>query len=277
MPGAAGKGGAGAALSVERGSEDDGNVEGDKGWTRHYFIAIIPSAMPLRGKMQHRRNSDVLLDLLTLDGCDVLDVGSGDGTLCRLMARRGARVTGLECSPRQLAAARAEQPVAGETYVAGVAQQLPFPSGCMDAVVFFNSLHHVPPAFQDQALAEAARVLRSEGLLYLSEPLAQGPFFELLRPIDDETEVRALAYRAICDAARHGLMLLREETYVHTVRHADFESFRTRVVAANAERDAIFTALDQDLRQAFERLGQPSADGGRIFEQPTRANLLRKA
>lgn len=226
--------------------------------------------------MEYRRNSDVLLDLLAMAGRDVVDIGSGDGALCRLMARHGATVLGIECGSRQLAMARAAQPVGSEVYVAGVAQALPLPADRMDIVVFSNSLHHVPQRFQDHALAEAARVLRTGGLIYVSEPLAEGPFFELVRAIDDETAVRAGAYAAIRNAGTHGLAAQRELAYIHTVRHGDFEAFRTRVVAANAEREAAFAARDLELRRAFERLGQRSVEGGRIFEQPTRVNLLRK-
>ena len=45
---------------------------------------------------------------------------------------------------------------------------------------------------------ELARVVRE--LVYIAEPLPAGEFFELLRPVDDETEVRANAQRAIAEA-----------------------------------------------------------------------------
>lgn len=230
--------------------------------------------------MDYRRNSDVLLETLnaagTLAGMRVLDVGSGDGALSRLMAKAGAHVTGVECSPRQLAKARAAETVADETFVEGVAQSLPALDGSVDAVVFFNSLHHVPVDAQAQGLAEAARVLKPGGMVYVSEPVAEGAFFDLVRPIDDETEVRAAAYAQLGQAASLGLHPEAEFFYIHIVRQNDYEAFRDRIISANAEREARFAELDAPMREAFTRLGKAAPDGAMTFEQKMRVNLLRK-
>lgn len=154
-----------------------------------------------------------------------------------------------------------------------VAEELSAADSSVDIVVFFNSLHHVPLAGQERALAEAARVLKPGGLLYISEPVAAGSFFELVKPVDDETKVRAHAYDVLKAAA--GFDHEREITYVHTVRHRDFEAFRERVISANAEREAIFAERDALLRRLYEELGTPGEDG-LSFDQPTRVNLLRR-
>ena len=121
-----------------------------------------------------RDGADVVRESLTLKGARVLDVGCGDGTLVRMMAREGAKVIGLEISEDQLVRARTASPVADETYRVGRAEALPFDDNAFDIVVIFNSLHHVPVAAQDKALAESARVLKSGGFLFVMEPLAQG-------------------------------------------------------------------------------------------------------
>lgn len=49
----------------------------------------------------------LILDLLgPVQGPRILDVGCGDGVLAVALARRGARVTGLDADPRVLAATR---------------------------------------------------------------------------------------------------------------------------------------------------------------------------
>lgn len=226
--------------------------------------------------MERKRNSDVLLETLDLSGKRVIDVGCGDGGLARLMARNGAaEVLGVECNANQLARARAAEPAEGVRYVEGVGQDLPAEDGGTDIVVFFNSLHHIPVAAQDAALAEAARVLKPAGVVYVCEPVAEGTHFEVVRPVDDETEVRARAYEAIKAAGRHGLTEEAERTYIHTVRHRDFESFRDRISSANEERLRIFAEREAELRALFERLATP-CEGGFCFDQPMRVNLLRK-
>lgn len=222
-----------------------------------------------------RRNSEVLLEKLAVAGKTVVDVGSGDGANARLMAKNGATVIGLECQPRQMAKARAAEPVPAITYIDAGAEAMPLADSSADLVVFFNSLHHVPPEHMDRALAEAARVLKPGGTLFVSEPLAEGVFFEMVRPIEDETRVRALAYDAMRAARRHGLAMAGESVHANPVLFKNFEAWRDRVASANPEREAIFDSLDRTLRESFERLGRKTPDGT-AFEQPTRVNLLTK-
>jgi SAM-dependent methyltransferase len=220
---------------------------------------------------------DVLEQLLPAGAPVVVDVGCGDGALVRWLARRGARAVGVEVASEPLARARAHAPVAGERYERGGAEALPLRDGEADVVVFANSLHHVPVESLDAALAEAARVLRPGGLLYVQEPLAEGAYFELLRPVDDETAVRAAAHAAIGRAGRHGLVHERELRFDSEVVHDGFGSFRDRVVLADAARAAALEGLDADLRERFERTARRDPDGGFRFRQPMRVDVLRRA
>lgn len=224
--------------------------------------------------MDRRRNADVIVETLALEGKRVIDVGCGDGHLVRHMARHGARVLGVECSPRQLAKARAAQPVADERIVEGVGQALPAGECSADVVVFFNSLHHIPADFMAPALAEARRVLVPGGLVYVSEPLAEGVFYQVCRPIDDEAEVRALAHAALTGV--EGFAQQDEFRYLHTVRMASYEAFRDRIISANEEREARFAHMDAEMRALFADKARPDGEGGFLFDQPMRVNLLRK-
>ncbi|MDH3593339.1 MAG: class I SAM-dependent methyltransferase [Rhodospirillales bacterium] len=214
---------------------------------------------------------------LPLKGARVADIGCGDGSLARFMTREGATVTGIEPSERQLARARAAEPTGGETYLQGVAEHLPFEDESLDAAVFFNSLHHVPVEGQARALAEAARVVRTGGLIYVQEPLAAGPHFELVRPIEDETVVRAKAEEAIEATVAAGLLVQDLElVYEAPYKIADFEAFKAGVIAVDEGRRPRFEAMEEDLRTAFEALAERRDDGYWLF-QPARLNLLRKA
>ena len=225
--------------------------------------------------MEYKQNADVLVETLDLRDRDVIDVGCGVGHLTRLMAENGARVVGLECNTAQLEKARTADPVADESFVDGIAEELPLAEDSVDIVVFSNSLHHVPIGGQAKALQEAARVLRGGGLVYISEPLAQGSFFELVRPVHDETKVRAHAYQAIEGAGVFGFEAVSEAVHCHTMRFPDFESFRARIITVNPATESGFDEQDGPLRSAFRKLGR--RDGGDwVFEQPTRVNVLRK-
>ncbi|MGF1610908.1 MAG: class I SAM-dependent methyltransferase [Kiloniellales bacterium] len=224
----------------------------------------------------HRKHSDVMRAYLSLSGMRVADVGCGDGALVRFMTREGATVVGIECSPAQLARAHAAEPAAGERYIEGVGKDLPLEDATLDLVVFFNSLHHVPVEAQEVALAEAARVLKPDGLLYVMEPLAEGTYFELMRPVDDETQVRARAYDALrAAAAGEAFEEIVEERYAAPFKHKSFADCVADSLAVDPERRAAFEAAGEALAQGFEAAAE-KRDGAYWFDQPSRLNLLRR-
>ena len=97
---------------------------------------------------------------------DVLDVGSGDGALAGLAARRARRWVCLDRSDALILAARRRL---GEShnldFVVGDMHELPFPDAQFDQVLNFHALTYA----QNPALVfrEAARVLRPGGQLLL--------------------------------------------------------------------------------------------------------------
>lgn len=220
-----------------------------------------------------RAHIDVLAELLPITG-RLLDIGCGDGWLTRALAERGATVTGIEVSPEAVARAEAVPAVGDERYILGKGEDMPIEDGTVDGVIFFNSLHHVPTEAQEAALAEARRVLAAEGWCAVAEPLAEGRFFEMMRPVDDETEVRAHAAAVIQRAAARGFAMERETFYRAAMEFADFDALRARMTAINPGRHAIFDRLDTSLRENFARLSEP-AEGGYRFIQPMRVNVLR--
>lgn len=61
-----------------------------------------------------------------VSGLTVLDAGCGEGYLARILTRRGAKVTGMEISPRLVELARAKDPQGTIAYyVADLSQSLP--------------------------------------------------------------------------------------------------------------------------------------------------------
>ena len=223
-----------------------------------------------------RNNSEALTATLELEGKKVIDVGCGEGHLVRLMTRHGAKAFGVECSTAQLEKAHAEKPAGNEVYFEGQAEKLPFDDDSIDAAVFFNSLHHVEIKHMRKALSEAARVLKSGGVLYVCEPVAEGPHFELMQPVHDETLVRAKAYETLQGAADLGLNAEQEFTYIHPALHKGFAQFKERILRINPQHKKDFAEKEKSLKAAFKRLGQP-VDGGFSFDQPMRVNVFNKS
>ena len=104
----------------------------------------------------------------------VLDVGTGEGQIARLVARDGAGlVVGVDPTLAQLQAARERGGPIG--YGRANADALPFPDDAFDAVVVCLVFEHI--AHHEPAIAEIARVLEPGGrfAFFLNHPLLQAP------------------------------------------------------------------------------------------------------
>ena len=102
-------------------------------------------------------------------GTVALDVACGSGRLSAALARRGARVVGLDFSREMLLIARREQPEV--LLMRGDALHLPFPDGTFDAVTIAFGLRNL--ADPVGGLQEMRRVLRPGG---------RGVVLEFVRP-----------------------------------------------------------------------------------------------
>jgi SAM-dependent methyltransferase len=112
-----------------------------------------------------RFHRDAFLLLLPPPGRLTLDIGCGEGRLCRDLARGGHRVVGLDAS-LTMATAAATHPEAGGPIVLGDAAALPMPDHVADCVVAFMSLQDVDA--MEASVGEFARVLIAGGHLVLA-------------------------------------------------------------------------------------------------------------
>ena len=94
-------------------------------------------------------------------GQTVIDIGCGEGRFCRLLAERGAIVTGVDLTEPLIEQARAFGSE-GETYIVGDAEDLEgVPDGSFDAAVSYIVL--VDLLDYRRSVREAYRVLRPGG------------------------------------------------------------------------------------------------------------------
>lgn len=106
-----------------------------------------------------------------LDGCRVLEMGSGSGSRSVAAALRGAEVTGIEPSEAGVAASRIRAqryPNIKARFEVGVGEKLPFPDGSFDLLFSTEVLQHVQK--MEQVMAETSRVLRPGGHCYHEAP-----------------------------------------------------------------------------------------------------------
>lgn len=219
---------------------------------------------------------DLLGQLVPLHAQRIIELGCGDARLARrlLAAHPACSVTGLEVDERQHAKNLAAPAVPGLGFVAGGAQAIPLPEASFDLALMLKSLHHVPLAQLDAALAETHRVLRPGGWLYVSEPVFDGALNEIIRLFNDERQVRREAYLALQRAlAAGGWRQVAERHFVMPVRYAGFDDFERRMTGVTFADRRWSGAMRELVRERFEAL-QPAA--GEPFLRPMRVNLLQK-
>jgi hypothetical protein len=114
--------------------------------------------------------------------------------------------------------------------------------------------------------------------VYVAEPLAEGDYFELVRLVEDELEVRSAAQAALARVSEAGLDRACTFEYDVRVRITDLAMLRARVVSVDPDRANRFDDRREELAEAFQRLGEAgNGPGERCFLRPMRADLLRAA
>ncbi len=212
--------------------------------------------------------------LAPLGGRRILDIGCGGGALLKALVARGAQATGVDPDAGALEKARAAAPSA--ILRRATAEVLPFEAGAFDAVIFLNSLHHVPVERMGAALAEACRMV-GPGPIIVVEPLAEGSFFQALVPVEDETEVRHAAQSAVMRAVAEGRLreVLRRE-YDRVETYSGLDAFLARVVQSDPARASRLDAARGEVARRLESHSERNAQGY-ILRQPLRLMQLMAA
>lgn len=145
------------------------NRHADEWWDDDSVLAMLRTFVnPGRVPYYER----VLLERLRLDPArtPVLDVGCGGGLMAEEFARMGFAVSGLDASPGTIATAREHAGGQGYAidYTVGAAEALPYDDETFGVVACCDVIEHVVDV--DRVLAEAARVLRPNGVFVYDMP-----------------------------------------------------------------------------------------------------------
>jgi hypothetical protein len=117
-------------------------------------------------------------------------------------------------------------------------------------------------------------VLRVGGHLYISEPVYDGPFNEVIRLFNDERVVRTAAQAAVDEALRNGTWAQADERrFEMPVRFRDFSDFEQRMMRPTYADHQLDDAKIASVRVVFERY---CGDTGANFQRPMHVRLLRR-
>jgi len=219
--------------------------------------------------------AEVYNRMLVLDGKHILELGCGSAEITRNIASSGVnrKITALEVDEVAYEKNRQISDLPNVTFGLAGAQAIPLEDKSVDVVFMFKSLHHVPLDQMDIAMAEIKRVLKPDGLAYISEPVFAGDFNEILRLFHDEQKVREAAFKTVKKAVDNTLFELVEETFFYSpMSFKNFAEFEDKTIHATHSPHTLDEKLYQQVKQMFE---QHSGEDGAHFLMPIRVDLLR--
>ena len=220
--------------------------------------------------------ADIYNSILNLDDSDILDLGCGAGHYILDIATTGTgrTVHGLEVDEVQHQKNLEGNWPDNVSFGLGGAQNIPAEDESYDIVMMFKSLHHVPLGLMGVAMGEVHRVLKPGGFAYISEPVFDGDFNEVLRLFHNEERVRAAAFDAVKGAVEAGDFTSLNQVFFNTYGHySNFEEFEAAVINASFLNIKMDDELYAKVRAKFQTYMQ---EDGAHFLSPNRVDVLQK-
>ncbi len=219
---------------------------------------------------------DIYNSELKLDGCNILDLGCGDGRHSVTMAGEGTgrTITAMEIDKVQLAKNLQTQTPDNLTYKYGSAAEIPADDASFDVVFMFRSMHHVPLELMAKAMNEVHRVLKPGGYAYFTEPVYDGELDEIWRIFHDEKQMREAAFATIKGAVDDGRFALVKQIFYNNHRlYRNFERFKQTFMGLSYND---YNVTDEVLAKVKAKFEQHLQEDGAHFYNPNRVDLLQK-
>ncbi len=106
----------------------------------------------------------------------IADLGCGSGVAAKHLTEKGFYVTGIDLSESLLQEAKKESPES--KFIYGDILNVPLDDNLFNGVWHVGSLLHIPRRFALQGLREVNRILKSDGIIYLSVKAGNSEGFE---------------------------------------------------------------------------------------------------
>ena len=220
------------------------------------------------------KDIEVIDQILNVSDLFLVDAGCGNLGLSKALAKRGARVLGIDPDPIQAEINNKADVTPNVGFAETGAQSIPVENDSVDGVLFPYSLHHVPADLYQAVFDEVARVLKPDGFVYVMEPVASGDRNEVMRLFHDEAQVRAEAQIALDQLA---IPLFKEVSVLHyevPCKYESWEDFQAHYIGASYNTTS-YTAEQvsaESVKEKFLSLGQATDFA---FQSPMKVTYLR--
>ena len=219
-------------------------------------------------------NETYLIETLNLNNKKILEIGCGSANFTKQIALNGFNREIIACEVDKTQHKKnLELKIDNIKFIEAAAQNLPFEDESFNFIFMFKSFHHIPKNMMKKALSEIKRVLKPNGIAYISEPLFMGDQNELIRLFHDEEQVRIDAFNAIKEAVESEEFKLFQEIFFQTeVSYENFEDFENKMMNVTYNDNKIDNGLRNKIKEKYNSFG-----GGKLtFLKPFRVDILQK-
>jgi len=217
---------------------------------------------------------NILSKKIDFEGKIILDIGCGNGWFSVWSFNKGAKdVFAIDPIQQQIEMARTNSKY-NINFQVGLAEDLPFENNKFDLIFFFNSLHHINLKMIKKALNEGKRVTKETGCMFIIEPLSTGTFNEILKLVDDESNIRAKAYCEISSFYQNTFTSNEEIFYEENKEFNEFSEFCNLLLSADLQRKDIIIKIKDILINKFNSLSQYTNNKYQLI-QPMRMNIIQ--
>ncbi|MGB5919869.1 class I SAM-dependent methyltransferase [Arcobacter sp.] len=230
----------------------------------------------IQANIQQELNEDYLIETLNLNNKTILELGCGTASKTINIATNGFDRKIIACEVDKIQHEKNLQ----KTYeniefkLCG-AEDIHLEDASVDMVFMFKSFHHVPINLMTKALSEIKRVLKPNGLAYISEPLFTGELSDMIAMFHNEEIVRVEAFNAIKKVVDNEEFKLFQEVFFYSlVTYKDFDEFKSKHMSATFNNYNISTELEKEVEEKFNQYAQKN--NPITFEKPFRVDILQK-
>ncbi|WP_164968655.1 class I SAM-dependent methyltransferase [Arcobacter sp. F155] len=224
-------------------------------------------------------NESYLIETLNLNNKKILELGCGNANMTKMIAQNGFDRQIIACEVDEIQHEKnLKENIDNIEFILAGAEDIPLEDNSIDFVFMFKSFHHVPKNMMQKALSEIKRVLKPNGIAYISEPLFQGEQNELIRLFHDEEQVRIDAFEAIKEAVeKEEFKLFQEIFFQSEVTYESFEDFENKMMNVTYNDNNIDETLRKKVEEKYKSLGVKKCSNEKLtFLKPFRVDILQK-
>lgn len=216
-----------------------------------------------------------LIETLNLDNKTILELGCGNATMTKQLGSNGSNRKIIACEVDEVQHEKnLKLNIENIEFKLNGAQKIDLEDESVDMIFMFKSFHHIPYDLMKEALKEIKRVLKPNGLVYISEPLFKGEQNELIAMFHDEQQVRIDAFEHIKEAVqREEFKLFREIFFQSEVVYENFEDFKNKQMNLTYNDNNITQELEEKIKDKFNSFNNGKQTS---FMKPFRVDILQK-